>query len=257
MKKEIFEEEIEIMIEIPINCLSCGSKLVRINNQLFCQNKQCGDKQKKQIQSYAQKIKLRGLGPATIEKLNLTNIEDIYRLDKDTVVNAIGEKMATKLLEQVEKAKSMTLGTFLSACSIYLIGSSAAKKIDSITNNPKDLTYNKLKSSGIGDKASQSLITWLEKDYISLPITFIEIEKEKAAKMKVCISGKLVGYTKNEATDKLKQYGIEVVSTVTAADVLLVGTYKTKTAKHIQAEKQNKHIYNSVEELIQENEKDE
>lgn len=238
-------------IEIITHCPSCQSKLDRVQNQLFCRNPQCGDKQKKVIQGYAQKVKLKGLGPASIEKLGLTSIQDIYELDEETVIGIIGEKLGIKLMREIRKAKSMSLGTFLSANAIYLIGSSAAKKIDSISNDPNELTYDKLKESGLGDKASQSLIKWLEEEYIELPITFIEMEQEqeKATKMKVCISGKLVGYTKAEATEKLKQYGIEVVSTVNASDGLLVGAYKAKTAKHLQAEKQNKLIYNSVDEL--------
>lgn len=242
------------MIEIPKECPSCGSKLERVSSQIFCRNPLCGDKQRKVIQGYAQKVKIRGLGPASIEKLDLTNIQDIYDLDKKTVIDTLGEKLGIKLMEQIEKARTLSLGTFLSACSIYLVGSSAGKKIDTITNNPNELTYSRLKQIGLGDVSSNSLVKWLEEEYsnMNLPITFTKVKEQsnEIAKMKICISGKLVGYTKAEATEKLKQYGIEVVSTVNAANGLLVGAYKTKTAKHKQAENQEKPIYNSVDELL-------
>lgn len=242
------------MIEIPTKCPSCHVKLIRVKDQLFCENPLCGDRLRKVIRGFAQKVKLKGLGEKTIEKLNLRSIQELYELEEETLVENIGEKLGKKLIKEIEKAKSMSLGTFLSASSIYLIGSSAGKKIDALTNNPNELTYETLKKIGLGDVASKSLVKWLEEEYsiMNIPITFEKIEavEEKATKMKVCISGKLVGYTKAEATEKLKQYGIEVVSTVNTADALLVGAYKAKTAKHQQAEKQNKTIYNSVDELI-------
>ena len=76
-------------IEIIKNCPSCDSLLERVNDQLFCRNDYCDSRNTKQVEKYANVVRIKGLGLATINKLGLTSITDIYKLEKDNIVDII------------------------------------------------------------------------------------------------------------------------------------------------------------------------
>lgn len=240
------------MISIPTHCPSCNSEIERVNDQIFCRNPTCGDKLSKVVRGYAVKTKIKGLGEKTIEKLGLTNIQSIYDLNEDVIINTIGKALGVKLIGEIEKAKQLDLGTFLSACSINLIGSTAGRKVATLTNNPEEINKELCKKAGLGEKATASLTDWLSNEYIlmDLPIQFDEVvvKEEIEATMKVCITGRLNGYTKASATELLNTYNVQVVSTVNQADMLLLNERKG-SAKEKQAEKLNKSIV-TMDELL-------
>lgn len=240
------------MILIPTHCPSCGSEIERINDQLFCRNPTCGDKLAKVVRGYAAKTKIKGLGDKTIEKLGLTSIQSIYDLTEEVILDIIGKALGVKLVREIEKAKNLDLGIFLSACSINLIGSTAGRKVATLTNNPEEINKELCKKAGLGEKATTSLTDWLSTAYVNmdLPIQFNEVVQEKKieATMKVCITGRLNGYTKASATELLNTYNVQVVTTVNQADVLLLNERKG-SAKEKQAEKLNKSIL-TMDELL-------
>jgi len=82
-----------IRIEPPTKCPSCGSQLELVKDQLFCRNPDCGAKSSKKLEHFAKTLKIKGLGPKTIEKLPLTSIPDIYSMSKKEIVDEIGEKL--------------------------------------------------------------------------------------------------------------------------------------------------------------------
>jgi NAD-dependent DNA ligase len=234
------------MIEIITNCPSCGTKLTRINDILYCTSDNCLDKQKKMVKSFATNVKIKGLGEKTIDRLQLTSIQDIYSLDNDFILKTIGKALGTKLIDEIEKSKNISLGTFLSACSIPLIGSSAGMKIEALTNNPKNIDKELCKKAGLGDKASTNLVDWIENIYpiLNLPITFTEVsaKEEVKAHTKVCITGKLNNYTKAEAAKTLKPYGIEVVNTVSKNIDYLICDVEKNSSKEMKAKQLNINI---------------
>ena len=228
------------MITIPKDCPSCNSKLARINAQLFCYNPDCSAKLSKIVRGYAAKVKLRGLGEVTIKKLGLTNIQGIYNLTEEFIIDTIGEALGTKLAREIEKAKRLDLGTFLSGCSIYLIGTTAGRKLAALTNNPDNIDKELCKQAGLGEKATKSLLDWLSKEYIymDLPIRFNDVEQVESsteAIINVCITGRLSNYTKSKATDLLKPYGINVVNTVNKNTAYLICDAEKGSAKEKKA----------------------
>ena len=62
----------------PTSCPSCMTNLVWVKDQLFCHNTQCSGKTSKRIEHFASTLKIKGLGPKTVEKLQ---IQDLYDLD--------------------------------------------------------------------------------------------------------------------------------------------------------------------------------
>jgi DNA ligase (NAD+) len=52
----------------PTNCPACNSDLELVNDQLFCRNSLCPAQSAKKLEHFARTIKIKGLGPSTIEK---------------------------------------------------------------------------------------------------------------------------------------------------------------------------------------------
>lgn len=226
---------------IPTNCPSCNSLIERVKDQLFCRNSSCNDAQIKKVESFAKKMKIRGLGIKTIEKLGLQSINDIYAINEDVAIDTIGEKLGQKLLAEIEKSKTTSLDTFLSACSIYLIGQTIAKKLLPFISKPNDISKEIMLEAGLGEKARNSLQEWFEKEFIGnleyLPITFIEevVETKIASKYTVCITGKIPGYTKSSLAKELESKHITTVNTVTNKINYLICNTQQNSSKEQKA----------------------
>ena len=65
-------------IKAPEVCPSCEYTLVWRDDLLYCENESCSAKLNKKIEHFAKTIKIKGLGPKTVEKLDLGNFHEIY-----------------------------------------------------------------------------------------------------------------------------------------------------------------------------------
>ena len=114
----------------PTFCPSCEGLLEWEKELLYCRNPDCGSQVAKKIENFAKVLKIKGLGKATIEKLELRSINDIYDLTLEEVKEVIGEKLAIKLIDEITKtAYSVSLNNLLPAFSIPLIGKTASNKL--------------------------------------------------------------------------------------------------------------------------------
>ena len=64
----------------PTNCPACNSELEFVNDQLFCLEYSCSAKSAKRLEHFAKTLKIKGLGPSTIDRLGLFDYDDIYSL---------------------------------------------------------------------------------------------------------------------------------------------------------------------------------
>ena len=62
----------------PTNCPACNSELVYRNDQLFCEDSNCSAQWDKKVQHFASTLKIKGLGPATLDKLQIQEYEELY-----------------------------------------------------------------------------------------------------------------------------------------------------------------------------------
>lgn len=232
-------------IEIPTQCPCCDATLELVNDQLFCRNKACPAQLNKKIEHFTKTLGIKGFGPKTVEKLNLQDIPEIFALDIDEVTEALSsEKMAAKLLDEIEAAKAAKLDKILAAFSIPLIGNTASTKICAVIDSIDDITAEKCKEAGLGDKATANLISWLETEFQEvrefLPFDFktsgkpaINTDNGKS----ICITGKLASYkTKAEAYAALLAAGYKVVETVNRQTDYLVDEGDKGSAKRKKAE---------------------
>ena len=62
----------------PTECPSCGGELTSVNDLLYCYSTNCSAQKQKSIEHFAKTLKIKGLGPATIEKLEITDFDQVY-----------------------------------------------------------------------------------------------------------------------------------------------------------------------------------
>lgn len=254
-------------IEIPIQCPSCGSKLDLVNGQLFCRNKSnCPAQSSKLIENFCTKMKLKGFGPKTIEKLELTKISELFYLTEEDLVRAVGSKVAAKLISELNtKVRGdIDFGSVLGSLGIPLIGEVAAKKL-----SQNCTSFHDVKADG---KAGENYKTWLNspqgKDVIELPWKFstgirgakanIIITDELVAQpngIAVCITGSLQDFAnRTDATNYLESLGYTVKKSVTKDVKYLICEDESKrsSSSYKKAETNGIEIL-SIKELLEKN----
>lgn len=244
-------------IEAPTTCPSCGSELFWSNHLLYCHNESCGSKVEKKIEHFAKTLKIKGFGPQTIAKLQLLGVEDIYTLTEEVLENALSSsKLAEKLMGEIENSKKAPLNMLLPAFSIPLIGKTAAEKLSTVCDSIFDITEDSCREAGLGPKATENLLEWLEIDfptYVDLPFNF-EFNKPSIAPTKsgvVCISGRLKSFkTKAEATEALTRFGYIVKSSLTKDVTILVNESGVESAKTQQALAKGISIITNLKEFL-------
>ena len=248
-------------IIIPTHCPACNSELDVVNDQLFCRNTDCPAKSSKRIEHFVKTLSIKGLGKATIEKLDLQDYHEVYSFTEEEIISLLdSERLGAKLFAEIENSKSADLTTLLPAFSIPLIGRSASNKLTKKVSNISEITYEKCIDSGLGPKAASNLTNWLDdvfypNEYNDLPFSF-SCEKPVVSYIKgvVCITGKLKSYpTKAAAQKVLQSHGFETKDNLTKDVTILLNESGIESAKTNKAQQMNVKIYNNIKILIEEN----
>lgn len=247
------------MIKAPTNCPSCDSALEWSNDLLYCRNPACHATSHKKIEHFASTLKIKGLGPSTIAKLALGSISDIYTISLDELIQGLGsEKIAAKLYDEINLSKQRSLNAILPAFGIPLIGKTATDKLAKVCDDIFDINVDTCKAAGLGEKATESLVNWLETEdeYLFLPF---ELKFEKVAtavssdnlRGVVCISGKLNSFsTKQEAQNELEKLGFVVKSSITKDVTILVNESGRETSKTQKARESGVIIVTDLKKFI-------
>jgi len=228
----------------PVVCPSCSGELTFVRDILYCTNSQCAAQKAKKIEHFAKTLKIKGLGPATIEKLGLEDFDEIYRYTVDDLNNILGEKLGTKLYKEICNSALAPLDMVLPAFGIPLIGKTATKKLSETVTSITEITPDTCERAGLGPKATQNLCDWLDSEFYcfydgALPFELKFMPRDSVPAQEsgdvVCISGKLNSFkTKAEATERLEMLGYKVKTNLTKDVTILVnesGIESTKTKK--------------------------
>jgi len=250
----------KLTIEIPDVCPSCGTSLELIKDQLFCNNTSCPAKNSKIVEGFAKTLRIKGLGPKTIDKLDLEYIEDIYELTEERIKERLGsEKIASKLINEIELSKNANLQELLPAFAIPLFGSTASQKLCNTISHIEELTEKRCSEAGLGPKVTTNIRSWYNKEYKNrykrLPFTWkadifegipiVDINEV------VCISGRLKSYrTKADAKKVLEKFGFRVKDTLTKDVTILINESGIESSKTKSAESKNIRIVTNLTQLI-------
>lgn len=248
-------------IEEPTECPCCSYPLEKINDQLFCRNTACPAQINKKVEHFAKTLGIKGLGPKTVEKLNIQELTEIFYLDHEEVSAILGNKVAEKLLNEIEKSKGSDLATVLESFSIPLFGGIAASKLATVVRSIDEITQDKCKEAGLGTKVTQNLLNWLSTEYVELeeflPFTY-EVARTQITvnAKKVCITGKLKSFKKKaDAEEVLRAAGFILVDSVTRATDILVDEEGKMSSKREKAEQYGIQIITDLNDLLKENNK--
>ena len=253
-------------IEIPTTCPCCDYKLELVNDQLFCRNTACGAQLGKKVEHFCKTLGVKGMGPRSVEKLNLQDLTELFYLDQDSVIEALGsEKTALKLLAEIDGARQADLATVLASFSIPLVGATASQKICSVVEHISEINYETCKQAGLGDKVSENLVGWLQTDFPDLkeflPFSFKStrnsVSNSNSNNKTICITGKLSSYkTKAEAYKALETAGYKAVESVTKTTDYLVDEEDKASTKRKKAESLGIQIITNLNTFLKENTND-
>ena len=251
-------------IEIPTECPCCSYPLELVNDQLFCRNTACSAQLNKKVEHFCKTLGIKGMGSRTVEKLGLSDITELFYLDQEQVVESLGsEKVALKLLDEIERSKSADLATVIASFSIPLVGSTASKKLCEVVTSVDEISYDTCKQAGLGDKVTQNLVAWLETDFQEmrefLPFSF-KSQKSSSTNTNqktICITGKLSSFkTKAEAYKSLEEAGYTPVESVTKTTNYLVDEEDKGSSKRKKAESLGITIITNLNTFLKENKND-
>jgi DNA ligase (NAD+) len=247
-------------IKIPTTCPCCDYTLELVNDQLFCRNQACSAQLGKKLEHFCKTLGIKGMGARTLEKLQLTDITEIYYLELDQIITALGsEKIAVKLLDEIDRSRNSDLATILPAFSIPLVGNTAAQKVAKVVASVEDITTERCRQAGLGEKVTNNLISWLETDFVEmkefLPFSFKTSNKPVAnvSAESVCITGKLTSFkNKAEATKALELAGFKVTETVTKQTNYLVDEDNKGSSKRTKADELGITIIENLSQFLNE-----
>ena len=229
-------------IEIPKNCPCCEYPLQLVNSQLFCRNTACSAQLAKKLEAFCKVLQIKGMGPKTLEKLNLGDLLEIFYLSKDSICSDLGVKIGDKIYDEIQRARTADLATVLEAMSIPLVGGTASKKIAGAVTDLSQINNETCKQAGLGAKVTENLLNWIDTDYQEmkefLPFNFKSGNSKpiSANAKRVCITGKLKSFKKkSEAEASLLAAGFVLVDSVTKTTDYLVDEGDSMSAKRQKA----------------------
>ncbi len=174
------------------------------------------------------------------------NVADLYSLEKSQLLelDRMGDKLATKILDNVESSKERPLARILFALGIFHVGGEVAGLLTQKFNSMEDLAgaaeEDLTEIPGIGPKIAESII-----DYFQVPTNRKVIEQLEQAGVKLrqepgpglatteladlpwggltfVITGTLSSMTRREAESRVKAMGGSATSSVTGKTNYLV-----------------------------------
>jgi NAD-dependent DNA ligase len=254
-------------IEIPTACPSCASPLIVVNAQLFCKNPSCEAQSSKTLEGFCKKMKIKGFGEKTLDKLEILTVPDLYQLTKQDLVQSTSDTVGSKLFEELQKSKGCSFEDFIKSLGINLIGASASAKIVNAFPDPFQVcTIANLRKAGLGEKASESFMDYINSqsgaDVMELArnnFTF-QVKDQQATSnsspdfppLEVCITGKLKDFkSRTAASEYLSQYNVTVKGSVVKSVSYLICEDEAKigSSSYKKAESNNLPII-TINELV-------
>lgn len=253
----------------PTTCKECNEDLYTDDVFLFCINDNCKLTQIGAIQTFVEKMKVKGIKREILDKLYdskiVTSIKDIVTIKSkyDDIKNleGFGNKSASLIVESVEKAlfkRKVYDYEILGSLNIPLISRGRAKIIfsgcDVKLKDLLDLDKEKVKAlssemqkiENIKNAITDSLFEGIEEkkdllEYLTLNIPFSNFKDDTSSfssgvKFNVCVTGNLKTMGRDEFKNELEKLGHKMVSSVTKKTSYLVTNNKdSNTVKNKNA----------------------
>ena len=249
-----FEERTgdEKRFRMPRTCPVCGTTASKDPEGVYhrCHNISCPAQLKARIRHFASRdaMDVEGLGPAIIEQLVdqgvVTGVSDLYSLAEDDLakLERMGETSARNLVKAIENSRDRDLYRLVYGLGILHVGVSAARalagRFESLDALGASQAEELAEIEGIGPIVAQSVVDFFAAEHNR---DTIERLRESGVNMRslgersreaegpfagrtFVLTGKLAGYTRDEASRLIERLGGRVVSSVSSkTDYVLVG----------------------------------
>lgn len=225
---------------IPDHCPSCDSKVEIVDIRLFCKNENCPGKNKEIILNFIQKIGIDDLSGKRLDELInaklVKTIPDLYRLEAADLMklDKVKDKLSNKLIESIQKTKTVDLITFLAALGISGGAFNKCEKIvragfDSIAKIKKLSLEQLMNVESFADKSATDFLSSLREKFdmidelveLGFEFTVEETRETAVSGKKICITGAL-SEKRPVVEDMIRAGGGIVVSSVSKNTDILV-----------------------------------
>ena len=242
----------EKIFEMPVDCPVCGTRVVKPESEAMhrCPNTSCPAQFFELLKHFVSKgaMDIDGLGEQwcniLIENDLVKDVSGLYRLDKDELLklDRMGDKLATKIMTNIEASKQRPLHRILFALGIIHVGSEIAELLTQRYASLDDMAEATLEDlteiPGIGPKIAESVVAYFavphNKDVLedlknAGVVLHHEIQEVQETSDDLPFSGKyfvvtgtLSEFTRREAEAQIKTFGGNVASAVTRKTNYLV-----------------------------------
>lgn len=231
---------------MPKKCPICSEPTLQPEGEVTprCPNTQCPARIKESLKHFVSRraMNIDGLGDRLIDLLVTNNLvhsfSDLFSLNKAELISLerLGEKSATKLIENINKAKHPTLARFIYALGLRFVGEETAK---ALAEHFKDLaTFRQAKMDelllvpDVGAKIAESIESTLRQRRFQQEVD--RLLRAGVLPTHISYTGPLSGLTfvitgtlpvdRNTAKAHIEQHGGKVLSAVSKnIDYLLCG----------------------------------
>ena len=240
----------EVEFRMPETCPECGTAVVKPEGEAMhrCPNSSCPAQFFELLKHFVSRgaMDMDGLGEQwcriLIDQGFVSTVSDLYFLEKDKLLelDRMGDRLATKIMDNIEASKSRPLPRILFALGVTHVGAEVAElltqryaSVDLLAKAGQDeLT----RIPGIGPKIAESIY-----DYFQVEGNLAVIEKLMQAGVKLhheieivdpsdlpwngltfVVTGTLSSMTRREAETRIKALGGAVTSSVTRKTNFLV-----------------------------------
>ena len=254
---------------IPDKCPVCGASTeIKISEDgvevLVCTSESCPAKLLGKLELFVSKegMDIDGLSTSQlqtfIDKGWLKDVSDIYKLHEHERqmmhMKGFGQKSVTKLIDAIDKSRTVTIANFIRALGIPLIGKVQCKALSDFCNGDIDeFEYLNMKLDfgkeieGFGEKRIQSIYNWFKDknnvliyNKLKKEVTFIREEFMNPSEVvnynsldnqTFCITGKLKHFAnRDELVDMIQKCGGKYVSSVSSKLDWLINNDTTSTS---------------------------
>ena len=254
---EIIPEILEVVLSkrpqgtspyrLPAVCPVCGARVERDEDGAFmrCTGIECPAQLTRNISHFVSRnaMDIDGLGDAIVEQLiangHISSPADIYylRLDELKSLWKSGQKAATKLLDAIEKSKQNDVSRLIFALGIRQVGEKAAKVLAKtfgsldrlMAASAEELTQVR----DIGAVTAENIVSWFANSQSQHMIarlreagvnfeSRVQQEDDRFAGMTFVLTGALSLFTREEATEKIENFGGKAAGSVSKKTTYVV-----------------------------------
>jgi DNA ligase (NAD+) len=234
--------------EMPKQCPECGGDVVRAEGEAAsrCLNSNCPARLKESVLHFAARgvMDIDGMGEALVDQLvdrgMVRNIADLYelRLEQLLTLERMGEKSATKILQNIERSRKQPLPRVLNGLGIPFVGERTAQiladtfgDLDRIANADVETLQ---AADEVGPKVGESIRRFFAEEHNRALVERLRhaglqfkhearrVEGGPLAGKVFVITGTLPSLTREEAKAKIEAAGGKVTDSVSKKTSYLV-----------------------------------